>query len=126
MFHKRIWGSIHEFYDIIVRDEKKIKSLLSKGVYDEYTMKRATKLHGSITNAWFAVQIYGDALRDLRRKNLRITLQELAICNGYRETAYRIFYECRELFLNAEFHVGKLSQTEREEGMEFARKQRYA
>lgn len=88
-------------------------------------MNIATKLHGSITNAWYAVRIYGNALKDIKRKNLRIAPQELAICNGYREAAYRVFYECRELFLDSQVCAGKLSQVEREEGMEYARRQRY-
>lgn len=89
-------------------------------------MNRATKIHGSISSSWYAVQAYCDALRDIKRKNPQITSQELAICNGYREAAYRVFYECRELYLDTKILAGKITQAEKDEGMEYVKKQRYA
>ena len=120
------WSLIHESYDQMVQDEKRLKSLLSKGACDESTMKIASDIHVDITNSWYGVKIYESSLKETKRESLRMTPQELMICNGYRTAAYRIFYECRELFLDAKVRTGRLSQAKMDEFMDYARKQVYA
>ena len=127
MFHRDLWWHIHEYYDMIVREEKILKSILSRDVYDEYTMNRVTRVHGRITSAWHSVKICGNALREMKTKSkhIQITPLEFSISSGYRSAAYKVFRECRELFLDAEVRTGRLSLIEREECIEYVRKQRY-
>jgi hypothetical protein len=110
----------------MIQEERRLKSLLSKAAYDDYTMKIVSNIHQDIMCSWYAVQTYDNALRDIKRKNPHITAQELAICNAYREAAYRVFYECRELYLDALILSGKMTQVERDESLEYAKKKRYA
>lgn len=122
-FRGYIWKSIHTNYDQMIQEKKRLKALLANNSCDEYAMKRVADAHGNITNSWYAIQVYERALREASCKDAKITLDELAICRGYRETSYTLFYECRRLFLDAQVSNGRLSHEEWEVCMEYARNQ---
>lgn len=110
MLHQFLWNSLHENYDQVMQAGKKLSLLLSKGKYDEHVMDRAFHIYENLKEAWYGVQVYGNALE---HKGLQTTLEERTMCERYHNVAFRVFYECLALYLDAQVRTGELTQTER-------------
>lgn len=116
-FKRYLWRETHNGYDEIIREEHNLRSLLSKGKYDEYILKRAFHLYLNISSAWHAIEACRMSFNAIRCQNLRITLEERAIYEEYRRTSYIVFYRCRKLFLDAQVMAGKITRARRDEQM---------
>lgn len=125
MLLRFLWKVFHQNYDKLIQDGERLKSLLSLCVYDESTMKKAHHLHVSVSSSWYGIMVYGNSIQEIKHKRLQITPQERAICDAYRDTGFRIFYECRILYLDAQLLTGKITQDERDKSLDYAKK-RYA
>ena len=108
-----LWKSIKEDYSKVIVEERKLKALLSKGVYDKVTMEKATHIHMFISNLVFMMRMDKNALEGFKRESLRITPNEQAICEKYYETVKMIFQECHMLFLEAQLYAKELEQVEK-------------
>ena len=108
-----------------MRAGKELKALLSGGTHDKHAMNRAFHLNVDISSGWSGVFVYGNAIKDVERKSLRLTPQGQAIFSGYLEAAHQVYYECHVLYLDAQVLTKKITQAQRDEDVEYARK-RYA
>ena len=119
MLHPFLWNSLHENYDQVIEVGKRLTLLLSKGKYDEQIMNRAFHLYESLKGAWYGVQAYGDSLES---KGLQTTTDERARCERYSAAAFRVFYECLTLYLDAQVCIGHLTPAKRERRLKNVRR----
>jgi hypothetical protein len=125
MFKQGCWESIRLHHYIILRDGKRLISILSRNIYDGRIMEKAEKLQKNIAHSRCWLKVDWNTIYELKHKGLLISQKELALCTKYHEEAYEISYKCCEKFFAAQVAVGCLTPSKRNERLKHILKERY-